>query len=341
MKKNVVRYWILSFVIFFNAMAFSQTIMPVNERNFSDLGWHKGQTNIDASKKQTTKLETDLVYIDCSEESSIAKLRRGSVYMSFPKNTDDPHFSTPTKDGTLFRCLLFNDNYDGVRLQDIVELKYSTYTVRTPLNTTPVNGAPVHPVVAPVLILQIAMKADGTDINNISFVPFMQRTFTGSGYVSSMQLNTWQEWDALDSVKSKWIFFSRPGGGNYKDDMASFTFKQFWTRHPDARIINNSFDSLNGGDGVRFMVGFHPKGFYDDFRGYVDAFRINTKAFVSPNDPSGDILYDFDGECKRIIRLPHWTPPWPPFWDPLLIFSVIGVVMIGYWRRFRKKKANT
>ncbi len=286
-EKFPIRIVVFFFVAFLKVNAFSQKPILVTEDNFSAMGWDIGQINKDASGSMIRKNSSDFVYITCGPPmipdlklpmSPDLELKPGSVYLTLPVSEIDPNLSNPTNDPTLIRVLLRNSSYSLVYLRDITKLMYSTYTVKQP--------------VAPFLLLSLDIDGDDKFDNNIIFEPKKQS--------QAVQPDKWQQWDALNG--GLWRLFKHEDT-DPPEVTGDFTLKTFvgTDKFKNARIINSDPNLPMGGPGIRFTV-FTDAPDHTDFRGYIDAFRIETPAMVvwSPSSPGaggGDLLYDFDGEC--------------------------------------------
>jgi hypothetical protein len=201
---------------------------------------------------------------------------------------------------------------------DIAELKYSTYTI-----------AP-SALVAPRLILQLDVNGDGkfdaTNDYSIIFDPSAQPPFhKPGGVIPPVELDTWQEWDAL---QGNWTAMP----DNFH--LGVFTLQVFMKANMNARIINTDASTgLNAGPGIRFTVPAVPAAYYD-FRGYIDAIKIKTMPLKSA--PT-DTLYDF--ACPEFKYPILHKPLWPFYRSPFIIISLFVVALIGYsaYRKIRSK----
>ena len=226
----------------------------IDENSFISLGWREQQVNGGAGN-QIFSDETDHVEIVCGPDNySDLRLRPGSVTMNLP-TSDDP---------TLRRIRLRKVGYNGTRLADLTELKYSTYVI---------HNSPA------ALVLQLDLDNDGDRDGNIFYnpVPYYQ----GEDYTPVL-LNTWQQWDALQGT---WHIelVQLPEFPDGKFTMAELVGVPAYA---DARIIDLP-PVRHEGEGVRFTLGGDPIELFVNTIGYLDALIIDTKNQKHPT------LYDF------------------------------------------------
>lgn len=259
MKKKLSLSLILVTCLLFSCRKQDQPITPyqferINKNNFNSLGWKEQQVNIVSG---TTIF---------SDESNHVEVVCG------PENNNDPHLiqgcvkmNLPTSDDTsLRRIRLRKGGYTGTRLEDLTELKYSTYVIR---------NSPT------AMVLQVDINNDEAKDFNIFFNPV--RYYQGDNYPPFM-LNTWQQWDALHGT---WHVEAGelpefPGGECTIEELISIP------KYGNARIIDTEPIGHNG-EGVRFTIGGTPRELFDNTIGYFDALIIGTKNRQHPT------LFDF------------------------------------------------
>jgi hypothetical protein len=160
---------------------------------------------------------------------------------------------------------LRNTNYDGVRLDALTSLSYSTFTV---------NGGGSQ---TPYILLNIDTNGDTTLDDQIFFEAEYQ-----SGYNNSLPNQganvdgAWQTWNAL---AGGWWSVNGLGGLGAGANVNNLS--AYLAAAPNARIIN----SANGAGGVRLVAGFGAPN-WDNHVGFVDNFTIGTAA--------GTTTYDFE-----------------------------------------------
>jgi hypothetical protein len=215
----------------------------INENNFSSLGWREQQVN-SGPGNQIFSDESDYIEIVCGPDNSDPRLIKGSITMNLP-TSDDP---------TLRRIRLRRAGYNGTRLADLSELKYSTYVIR---------NSPT------AMVIQIDIDNNGERDGNIFYNPV--RYYQGENY-PPVVLNTWQQWDALQGT---WHIelVQLP---EFPD--GKFTIAELVSipKYADARIIDIPPVRHNG-EGVRFTLGGDPIELFVDTIGYFDALIIGTK----------------------------------------------------------------
>jgi hypothetical protein len=227
----------------------------INEHNFSSQGWRKQQVNI-VSGVTIFANESDHVQIVCGpENNSDPRLIQGSITMNLPTGSDP----------TLRRIRLRRGGYSGTLLDDLTELKFSTYVV---------HNAPV------AMVLQIDVNGDEAKDFNIFWEP---RAIAQPPGFPPLVLNTWQQWDALNvgewhpEISSLPIPIGLQNGCTINELVAAF---------PNARIIDTP-PVGNNGEGVRFTIGGNPRSLFDNTIGYFDALIIGTR------NEQHSTLYDF------------------------------------------------
>ena len=221
------------------------TFEVINKNNFSSLGWREQQVNGGAGN-QIFSDETDYLEIVCGpDNNSDPRLKKGSITMNLP-TSDDP---------TLRRIRLRKVGYNGTRLADITELKYSTYVIR---------NSPT------AMVLQIDFDNDGDRDGNIFYnpVPYYQ----GNSF-RPVVFNTWQQWDALHEGKWHIELVQLPEFPEGK-----FTIQELVSTpaYAEARIIDTP-PLRHNGEGVRFTLGGDPIELFVNTIGYFDALIIGTK----------------------------------------------------------------
>lgn len=214
----------------------------INEHNFSSQGWREQQVNNSLTGgPQIFSDESDYVQIVCGpENNSDPRLIQGSVTMNLPTSGDP----------TLRRIRLRKGGYSGTLLADLTELKYSTYVVLK---------APT------ALVLQVDINNDDARDFNMFFDPGLP----SSGIYTPVQLNTWEQWDALHGT---WYYEVATISGLPEKS----TIAQLVALYPNARIIDTPPVGHNG-EGVRFTIGGNPRNLFDNTIGYFDALIIGTK----------------------------------------------------------------
>jgi hypothetical protein len=228
----------------------------INVHNFGSQGWKEQQVNI-ASGVTTFSDLSDHVEIVCGpENNSDPRLIPGCVTMNLPTGADP----------TLRRIRLRRGGYSGTLLNDLTELKYSTYVV---------NNSPT------IMVLQIDVNGDETKDFNIYYEP---RVYTQSAGFPPLVLNTWQQWDALNQGVWHIEVAVVPLPGGLAD--LTCTIPEIIAAFPNARIIDTEPVGHNG-EGVRFTIGGNPRSLFDNTVGYFDALIIGTK------NEQHSTLYDF------------------------------------------------
>ena len=132
------------------------------------------------------------------------------------------------------------ENDPAIRLDDITELRYWTYTADTTL--------------APTLQLEVSYPGSKWDsgYGTLTFEPYMQ----GSGAVAP---NTWQEWNVLDG--KVWVSaMPTPGEGGQSQPVTWDRFLQMYPNATVLRVLDVSAGSSSAAWG--------------DYTGYVDAVAI-------------------------------------------------------------------
>jgi hypothetical protein len=312
------------FINFLALTAYSQKRVFVTTANFAATGWVKGQTNrLTEASPITRKDHTDLIYITCEPDN------RGSAYLSFPNKTKDPTLPNSAADASLYRVILGNTSFHGTRVIDLAGLSFFSYTEKNAFNTPDASGTIKNTAVGPVLLLQVDINGDGSVIDNINFE--LQRQgdtrLSNGKIIPAPKVNPgeWQEWDAFDGW---WWYVKRDG--TPPPIAGVFTLETFLKSFPNAIIVNTPFEQQNGGAGVRFLLRFETTGNYDDFRGYIDQFKITTKAVDQPS-----YIYDFTADCIR--KEPVWW--WRP-WMFVICGLIVAVVGFLFYRGMRIRKAG-
>ena len=217
-------------------------------------------------KKTITTDNTNYVDLVCGPKNHTEHhLKPGSVLLTLP-TTIEP---------TLRRVRLRNNLHSGTRLPDIKDLMYSTYVVEN------INHS------SPVLALQIDTNNDAVAEFNIFFDPTVQNG--QNNLYPEVVKNTWQEWDACNGL---WQYFGAPPP-ELPDKFFTLQTLVNIPKFNSARIIN-TIAGPNAGGGIRFTVGGDSPD-YKDFKGYIDAFLLDTSLQTKP------LLYDFvcDKSGKR------------------------------------------
>lgn len=226
----------------------------INEHNFSSQGWREQQVNI-VSGVTVFSDSSDHVEIVCGPDNpSDPRLIQGCVTMNLPTGADP----------TLRRIRLRKGGYNGTRLADLTELKYSTYVI---------HNAPT------IMVLQVDVNNDGTRDFNLYFEP--TPLSQGAGF-PPVQLNTWQQWNALIGTWHFEVGFLP----EFPDHTCTISELVSYPQYADARIIDTPPVGHNG-EGVRFTIGGTPRPLYDNTIGYFDALIIGTST------RQHSTLYDF------------------------------------------------
>ena len=230
----------------------------INEHNFSSQGWIEQQVNNSLTGgPQIFSNESDYVQIVCGpENNSDARLIQGSVTMNL-LTSGDP---------TLRRIRLRRGGYSYTLLDDLTELKYSTYVV---------HNAPT------IMVLQIDVNGDDAKDFNIFYEP--RPALQPAGF-TPLLLNTWQQWDALNQGVWHIEVAMIPLPGGLSDGVC--TIGEVIEGFPNARIIDTP-PVGHDGEGVRFTIGGNPRSLFDNTVGYFDALIIGTK------NEQHSTLYDF------------------------------------------------
>ena len=144
--------------------------------------------------------------------------------------------------------------FNGVRLADLTTLSYQTF-----VNQYGSGGQAVY------IILSVDLDANGTTDDLLFFEPVYQdATFFPSNPQPSLQLNTWQTWDALNGG---WWSVNGTGGAGPGVNVKSLD--DILAGYPDAEITV----SANGN--VRFVAGFGD-GAWDNFLGSIDNVTVGV-----------------------------------------------------------------
>jgi hypothetical protein len=227
----------------------------VTENNFTEKGWTRQQVN----QNNVFIENTPYVRIECvPDNSNDPRIIRGGVLLSLPTSTDP----------ILRRVRLRKGGYSGTFLRDISMLKFSTYIIKNIDHS------------APALVIQINTDDDAEREFNIVFNPRIQNSNNSS--FPGVATNTWQEWDALNGM-----WQSEPKRPEFPGDFFSLEALLSLPRYNNARIADTP-GAGHEGPGIRFTVGIgNNELIYNDFRGYVDAFTIQTPTDHKP------VVYDF------------------------------------------------
>ncbi|HTE27898.1 hypothetical protein [Flavitalea sp.] len=334
MNRNIFRIPALFCFLILGEVVDAQKVILVNVNDFADNGWEKGQVNKMPSG-EVSKNATDLISIVCRPKVNTPfPLRPGAVYFSLPLSELDTNLASVSIDPSLARIQLRNNAYDGVFLKDISQLKYSTYTEPSTSSGTRL------PPAAPILSLQIDVngddKWDPIHDNNINFEPIKQPR-QNTLLPTPVNFDRWQEWKAFDGFWN----LTNPDPVTFPDNHFTLTQLLAADKYKDAKIINTTGGFIDGSGGIRFTV----TNAYINFKGYLDAFKITTplKVIRTPAPPGaggGELMYDYDGLCMKIVDVPWWRePPWPLFRNPLFIAAVIAMAIAGY-TMYRKTKSK-
>jgi hypothetical protein len=230
----------------------------INENNFTSQGWVEQQVNI-VSGNNVFSDQSDYVQIVCGPENNTDnRLIEGSITMNLP-TAGNP---------TLRRIRLRRGGYNGTRLADLTELKFSTYLV---------HGSTTS------MVLQVDSDNDGDRDFNIFYNPL--QFFQGAAYIPVI-LNTWQQWNAL---QGKWHI---EGAELSEFPTGEVTIQELISApaYADARIIDLT-PLGHEGEGVRFTIGGNPRNLFDNTIGYFDALIIGTQ------DRQHSTLFDF--KCNQ------------------------------------------
>ncbi|MFD3003332.1 hypothetical protein ACFS7Z_23430 [Pontibacter toksunensis] len=240
---------ILSAAIFFNSCELiNDELKPskgkyaiewINENNFFSKEWREQQVN-NVSGNQIFSDESEHVEIVCGpENNSNPRLMEGSVTMNLP-TSEDP---------TLRRVRLRRVGYNGTRLADLTELKYSTYVIQQ---------SPT------IMVLQVDLDNDGDRDGNIFYNPL--EYFQGEAYIPIVY-NTWQQWDALHNGVWHIELMELP---EFPDNIVTIQELISIPAYADARIIDTP-PVGHEGEGVRFTIGGNPRELFDNTIVYFDA----------------------------------------------------------------------
>jgi hypothetical protein len=231
---------------------------------------------------------------------------------------------------------LHTSNFDGIRLADITELKFSGYS----------EGVPSPPglFTTPYIQLFLDVDGNGTFDDRIVFEPWFQSgIFSGAmvtvlngviltspdnttniqqngidfpGGTNGVPSNQWFEWDLLIG---SWWRIPGPGGGLLTEVGTGFvplvTIGGIIEGWPNAKIVAQQGATINTG-GVRLQYGFG--GLSDQYVGYHDKFVFGT----APET----ITYDFEPnrppDCSGAF--PSVAVIWPPNhkFEPIDILGV-------------------
>ncbi|HEX8228143.1 MAG TPA: S-layer homology domain-containing protein [Chloroflexia bacterium] len=156
-----------------------------------------------------------------------------------------------------------NRNYEGIRLDQLTALSYSTYVSQPVTNTGQ----------APYIILNLDYTGDLLVDDQLFFEPVYQNgTYGGQpvpnqcgAFSGCVVTNTWQTWNAL--IGGWWSADDQTGGPPLH------TLASYSAAHPGARIINNPPNISGILGGVRIVAGCgHPT--WSNFVGNVDNVTI-------------------------------------------------------------------
>ena len=155
--------------------------------------------------------------------------------------------------GAQFRQTVFN----GTRLDDLTELKYSTYTSND-------GSAPTTGDQTAYIILNVDLDADGMNDTLLFFEPEYQHGYTNAvPDQGDNVLNTWQTWDALSGG-----WWSTTSAGGADPGAGVKPLSAIIAAFPNA-VIHNSPTAGS----LRLVAGFGA-GAWDNFVGNADAFVI-------------------------------------------------------------------
>ncbi len=192
----------------------------INEHNFTSQGWIEQQINI-VSGITIFSDQSDYVEIVCGpENNSDPRLIQGAVTMNLPTGANP----------TLRRIRLRRGGYSGTLLDDLNELKYSTYVV---------HNSPA------IMVLQIDVNGDAAKDFNIFYEP--RTLFQPAGF-PPLVFNTWQQWDALHQGVWGIEIAAVPLPGGLADGVC--IIPEIVAAFPNARIIDTPPLGQNG-EGVR------------------------------------------------------------------------------------------
>jgi Calx-beta domain-containing protein len=168
----------------------------------------------------------------------------------------------------------WNADYDGVALDSITKLEYSTYVAAN------------QNCQATYMSLSIDTDGIAGSDNRLYFEPCYQNggygmTFPGSTIPDQGDVlyDTWQDWDA--DVGGWWDANGELSAGG----PPLFTLADYLNAHPDATIVSSS-----SGGGVRLFAG-GGAGAWDDFQGNADKVIIGVDAGLSNIT---ETTYDFE-----------------------------------------------
>lgn len=174
-----------------------------------------------------------------------------------PAGTGSAQLETPASGD---RILLATLAFEGLRFDQIAELKYSTYRSS--------GGSPLAPS------LQFDVDTDLTDANGA----WQGRLVYEAYYTQSVLDDTWQEWDTLTSG-ANWWFSGAPGNGSCHIG-APCTFAQMVGFFPNAGVRIGGATQFKGGGG------------WTDFVGNAD------KLVIRRAQERESTTYDFEGSSE-------------------------------------------
>ena len=165
--------------------------------------------------------------------------------------------------------LAYNTNYDGVALSDLTALSYWTFTSSL--------SAPDNAV---FVVLNVDVNGDMLADDQLIFLPSQQGT---------IQLNTWQDWNALDGT-----WWSVNGLAGMGLGGAGGSLSDYLNAYPATQLVN---DGLGGG--LALGAGCYGSG-WATFVGAADAVVVGVNG--------SNAVYNFEGDGPHLVSAPVGIP---------------------------------
>ncbi len=195
----------------------------------------------------------------------------GSIHPGLVSNQLGPGFPPLGSGSVQFKVgfdplglpLAYNSNYDGIALSDLTALSYWTFT-----------SSASAPDDAVFFELNVDVNGDMQADDQLIFLPSQQGT---------VQLNTWQQWNALDGT-----WWSVKGLAGMGLGSAGGSLSDYLSTYPSAQIVN---DGMSGG--VLLGAGCYGSG-WATFVGAADDVTIGVNGL--------NAVYDFEGDGPHLVQ---------------------------------------